>query len=112
MMSLTTQYTKEDRLIPIITMVVHFGAELWDGLVRLHEMLAVKEPEILQFVPDYRINLVSPAAMTEEEINRFHTSLREVMLFIKYSKDKKKIGELLHSNERYRAVQKAVRIWL
>jgi len=46
------------------------------------EMLAVQEPEILSLVSDYKLNLIAPEHMSDEEIDQFQTSLREVMLFI------------------------------
>lgn len=104
-------FRKEDKLLPVITLVIFFGAEEWDGPMSLHEMLSVEEKEILAFVPDYRINLISPASMAEDEIERFRTSLREVMLYIKYSKDKKKLGSLLQADEKFKSVErKAVEV--
>ena len=32
-------FYREDRLLPVITLVVYFGADPWDGPVCLHEML-------------------------------------------------------------------------
>lgn len=104
-------FRKGDKLLPVITLVIFFGAEEWDGPESLHEMLSVKEKEILAFIPDYRINLISPASMTEKEIDRFRTSLREVMLYIKYSKDKKKLGSLVLTDEKFKNVErKAVEV--
>ncbi|MBR3226765.1 MAG: hypothetical protein IKF78_15735 [Atopobiaceae bacterium] len=34
---------KEDRLLPVVTLVLHFGSERWDGPRRLHEMLMPAE---------------------------------------------------------------------
>ena len=34
-------FYKEDKLTPVITLVIHFGTELWDGPESLHEMLRV-----------------------------------------------------------------------
>ena len=99
-------FTKNDRLVPVITLVIHFGAEKWDGPLSIHEMLAAKNSSLLPFIPDYKINLISPASMSAEEINRFHSSLREVLLYIKYSKDKKKLMELVSSDEHYKALDK------
>ena len=50
-----TGFYKEDRLIPVITLVVYFGPDKWDAPVCLHEMLSVTDEEILAFVPDYCI---------------------------------------------------------
>ena len=106
-----TGFYKEDRLIPVVTLVVFFGAEEWNAPTSLHEMFRIKDERILAFTPDYKINLLAPAGMSDEEINRFVTSLREVMLYIKYSKDKKKLTDLLEKDAGFRSVQmKAARV--
>ena len=33
-------YLKEDHIRPVITLVIHFGAEEWDGPLSLHEMMS------------------------------------------------------------------------
>lgn len=53
-------FYRNDRLIPVITVVVYFGADTWIAPRSLHEMFDVKKPEILSMVPDYWINLFSP----------------------------------------------------
>lgn len=99
-------FYKEDRLIPVITLVLYFNAGEWDGPMSLHDMMAVKNPEILALVSDYRINLIAPANMSDDELNQFTTSLREVMMFIKYSGDKDRLQEILQTDERFRNVEK------
>ena len=37
----------------------------------------------------------------DEEINQFSTNLREVMLYLKYSKDKIKLSEIVSTNENF-----------
>lgn len=49
---------KEDRIHPIITMVVYYGEEPWDGPKSLHDMFVQSSEEVLKLVPDYPINLV------------------------------------------------------
>ena len=93
-------FYKEDRLTPVITLVVHFGADAWDGPLSLHEMMSVDKPEILQMVPDYRIQLIDPARMKPEDLMKFETSLREVMGYIKYSKDKEGMKTYMAGNSR------------
>lgn len=48
---------KTDRFAPVITMVVYYGENPWDGAVSLHDMLSVPE-EMMAFVNDYRVLLV------------------------------------------------------
>ena len=69
-------------------MVLHFGANEWDGPLSLHEMMAIKNENLLNFVQDYQIHLIDPAKLSKEDLEKFSTSLREVIGYIKYSKDK------------------------
>ena len=99
-------FYREDRLIPVITLVLYFAPGEWDGPMSLHEMLAVQDPEILSFVSDYKLNLIAPGQMSDAEIDQFSTSLREVMLFIKYSKDKAKLHEMVQKDDRFKNMDK------
>ena len=103
-------FFKEDHIRPIITLVIHFGAEEWDGPLSLHEMMATRDMEILSFVENYRIHLIDPAKLTEEELDKFSTSLKEVMGYIKYSKDKEKLLEFLRTDTRKTIEMNAARV--
>ena len=103
-------FFKEDHIRPIITLVIHFGAEEWDGPLSLHEMMATRDMEILSFVENYRIHLIAPAKLTEEELDKFSTSLKEVMGYIKYSKDKEKLMEFLRKDTHKTIEMNAARV--
>ena len=45
-------FRKEDKLIPVITLVVYFGSSEWDGPMTIHEMLSTQNPAILDLVQD------------------------------------------------------------
>ena len=98
-------FYKGDRLIPVITLVIHFGPEKWDAPMRLHEMMDIKDPELLDYIPDYKINLISPCSLSDEQLNQFHTSLREVLLFIKYSKDKDRLRQAITADSRFASLE-------
>lgn len=87
-------FYKTDRLIPVVTLVIYWGPDRWDGPLTLKEMYAAADDAVMQYVPDYKINLIAPEQMTDNEIKEFKTSLKEVMLYIKYSKDKNKLLEI------------------
>ncbi len=84
-------FRKEDNLTPVITLVLYFGVNKWDGAKSIHEMLDNKDPRLLRLVQDYHINLIEPASIEAEELDKFTTSLREVLGYIKYSDDKDKL---------------------
>lgn len=94
-------FYKTDRLIPVVTLVIYFGPDRWDGPLSLKEMYTAADDEIMQYVPDYKINLIAPEQMTDEEIKEFKTSLKEVMLYIKYSKDKNKLQEIAQKDPNF-----------
>lgn len=87
-------FYKTDRLIPVVTLVIYWGPDRWDGPLTLKEMYAEADDAVMQYVPDYKINLIAPEQMSDDEIKEFQTSLKEVMLYIKYSKDKNKLMEI------------------
>ena len=91
--------------------MVYFGADNWEAPRSLHEMLAVQDEKILSLVPDYRINLIAPGEMSEEELVHFTSNFREVMQFIKYSEDAEKLERLVKANAASATVdRKAVRV--
>ncbi len=81
-------FRKEDKLTPVITLVLYFGVDKWDGPRSIHEMLDTSDSRLLKYVQDYSINLIEPAGIAPTELDKFSTSLREVLGYIKYSNDK------------------------
>ena len=75
---------KGDKLIPIITAVVYFGDTPWDGPRSLHDMLDFRNDAIKSYVPDYKLNIISPADMEDEEFAKFSTDLGFAMEVIKH----------------------------
>lgn len=100
-------FWKEDRLIPSVTVMLYFSPDVWDGPLSLFDMMEVKDSRIFSFLDNYHVRLIAPAQMTDEEIMKFQSSLREVIFFIKYSKDRKNLDRILKKNEkRFRKVER------
>ena len=81
-------FRKEDRLTPVITLTLCLSAEPWEAPTSLHEMLATDDKRLLRFVPDYKLNLLTPAQIAEEDFAKFRTGLGAVMQFAKHRNDK------------------------
>ena len=94
------RFYKEDVLKPVVTLVIHFGADEWDAPLSLHEMMGTQNEKLMHYVQDYQIHLIDPAKLTEEDLKKFTSSLREVIKYIKYSKDKEKLSRILKDNSR------------
>lgn len=94
-------FMKEDRLMPVVTLTVYFGAKKWDGPMCVHEMFGEQDERVLALVPDYKINLLAPASVEENDFDKFQTTLKEVMKFIKYSEDADKLEEAVRKDEKF-----------
>ena len=103
-------FYKADKLRPVITLVLHFGADPWDVATSLHEMMDFPLEELRTFIQDYKIHLIDPAALEPDELEKFSTSLREVLGCIKYSKDKEKLSSFIRNNTRMMLEINAARV--
>lgn len=104
-------FYKDDRLVPVITLVIYLSPDEWKGPRSLREMLLTNDPRILRFVPDYPINLLCPAEKSEEELNVMQTELREIFLYLKYSRDRKRLEEIIRKYDGFRSLDlKAARL--
>ena len=72
------------------------------GPMTIHEMLNTQDPQILELVQDYKIHLVAPAGIPDDDFTKFRTDLGPVLQFIKYSDDKDKLAEATKSIDRFR----------
>ena len=88
------------------TAILLLSPDKWDGPTQLHEMLTLKDPKLLSMVENYKIHLIAPSDITEENMKKFKTNLREVLSFIKYSRDKEQIQALVKGNPRFSAIDK------
>ena len=116
-MEFLSGFLKTDKLIPVITLVVYFGVEKWDGPISLHEMLDTNNDVVLKYIQDYRINLIEPSGIKEEELELFTSDLKEVLTFIKFSKDSEKIkehymdrGKVMIDNDAIRVIETVTNI--
>ena len=95
-------FMKADHLLPVVTLVIYFASKEWDGPLSIHEMFAGQYARVLAFVPDYKINLIAPAAIEDSEFEKFQTTLKEVLSFIKYSGNADKLQEVIGIDEKFR----------
>jgi hypothetical protein len=98
-------FYKSDKLLPVITLVIYFADKEWDGPMSLHDMFERTDEHLLSLVQDYKLNLIAPAFLRDEEFDMFHSDLKEVLLFIKYAKDEK-IWDLVEKDEAFRHMDK------
>lgn len=94
---------KEDKIIPVITLVLYYGEKEWDGHLDLYGMMGLNhtelvQQEIRQVLPNYRINLVHAGNI--EKLENYKSSLQLVFGMLKYKSDKNKLREYIQENRR------------
>ncbi|MBQ6342579.1 MAG: Rpn family recombination-promoting nuclease/putative transposase [Anaerolineaceae bacterium] len=101
-----SRFAKSDKILPIITLVIYFGNKMWDGPLSIHDMFESSNETLRKFVPDYNINLICPAAMSDEDFENLHSGLRDVLKYIKYSINRKALWDMVNSDDRYKAIDR------
>ena len=91
---------EDDRLIPVITLVIYYGSDPWTGPQTLHKMLDWGNGrEILRsFVPDYSLNLIEPDKIAPEDFSKFRTELQPLLKYIKYSGDQYALKDMMNAD--------------
>lgn len=62
-------------------------------------MMELEDSTLKEFVQDYRIYLIDPYRLTEEDLEKFSSNLKGVLGYIKYSKDKKELFRFLNNSQ-------------
>ena len=79
-------FTKDDILKPVITLSIYWGAEVWDAPRSLKEMFGTLDHSILQYINDYKLNLILPNEIND--FSKFHSEFGKAMKYIAVSKNK------------------------
>lgn len=97
-------FSKDSRLYPAITLVLYYG-ESWDGPKDLYGMIDFTDlpPELISLISNYQMNLIEVRKL--EDTSVFHTDIRQVFDFIRYSEDKFKLKELTERDPYYREME-------
>ena len=89
---------KDDKLKPVITLVLNLSGKPWDSPVELHEILNVKNKKLLQYINNYRLNIVSPAEIKDDDFAKFSTSLGFALKVVKHQNDAE-LAEVIEERE-------------
>ena len=105
-------FYKTDKLIPVITLVLYFNTNAWDGPLSLFDMMDsdIQKHDYAKYIQNYHLHLIEPSKISDEDLNKFDSSLREVLGCIKYAKDKNKLADFIHNNPRMNIEVEAARV--
>ncbi|MDO5147965.1 MAG: Rpn family recombination-promoting nuclease/putative transposase [Oscillospiraceae bacterium] len=100
-----SSWKANDKLVPVVTIVINFSDKKWDAPVSIHQMLDSEDDKyqrnriIRELVPDYRFILIDPHQMSEDDFNRMHTNLKTILRAVAYASDESKSDRLTGINE-------------
>ena len=103
-------FYKTDKIVPVVTLVIYFGANEWNGPISLMDMMDTLSTEFTEYVQDYKIHLIQPFNLSDDDLQKFQSSLREVLGCIKYSQDKEKLSIFMKDNPRMNMEAMAARV--
>ncbi len=89
--------------------MIYYGNKPWDGPRSLHDMLSIPDQDFLPWIENYKINIIEPAALSDDDLLKFKSSLREVLTIAKYAADKDKMRQVLHSNKNFQRIDPLAR---
>ena len=81
--------TKEDKLKPVITLVINLSGKPWDGPRELCDLLDIKDDALRPFLNNYQLHIISPDMMDDKEFLKFSTLCGFALNVLKYRYDGK-----------------------
>ena len=103
---LSSGFTREDRLHPVITLVLYWRREPWDGAKSILEMLDLSESDknsLTVFLQDYRLNLINMYELSGLE--SCDGQLKHVLKLLQLDQDKNAIYTEVSENPEYRSLK-------
>ena len=93
------------KLKPVITLVMYWKHNKWKYATTLREMFDeavvgyLEEYGLTDYIPDYRMNIFTPEGATIDKLNCFATDLKDVIAYVKYSRDKERLKHYAEEND-------------
>lgn len=95
-------FTREDRLYPVITLVLYWSREPWDGARSIWEMLDLSEEKkaaLLPYIQEYKLNMINMYELQGTDACK--GQLKYVLRLLQLDNDKKEIYKEIRTNEEY-----------
>lgn len=94
-------FRKDSRLFPTTTFVLYYGEEEWDGARDLYGLLDFSgiPKDLKEKISNYQIHIIEVRKL--KDTSMFQTDVKRVFDFIRFSRDKQKIQELLDRDKAY-----------
>ncbi|MBD5462370.1 MAG: transposase [Lachnospiraceae bacterium] len=94
-------FRKDSRLFPTVTFVLYYGEKEWDGAKDIYGLLDFTDipKRLREKISNYQIHVIEVRKLTDT--NLFKTDVKQVFDFIRFSKDKEKLRDLMTADMSY-----------
>lgn len=94
-------FKKDSRLFPTVTFVLYYGEKEWDGAKDIYGLLDFTDipKRLREKISNYQIHVVEVRKLADTDL--FKTDVKQVFDFIRFSKDKKKLRDLMSNDLSY-----------
>lgn len=102
----SSHFTKEDKLYPVLTIVLYWSREPWDGAKSLVDMLNISAEEkraLEPFLQNYKLNLINMYDLEDHGI--CEGQLKYILRLLHLDKDKKAMYDEVKSNPGYKRLK-------
>ena len=99
--AVTKRIHDDQKLAPVITLVLYYGKDEWRRPRRLHDMLEFPEEIeecVKPLVADYPMNLIRVGGLSEEERARLKSDFRLVAEYVAREDDEEKLDQFFREN--------------
>ena len=93
---------KDDRLPPVVIMVLYLGLTPWTGAPRFQDIVDAQIPELRLFMADCPTNVVSLVDLTAEELSHLKSPLRILGELLQTHGDKAAMRRVAHEDPMFR----------
>ncbi len=94
---------REDRLVPILSLVLYWGKQEWKKPHRLKDMLQMEllSEDVEEKIVDYPVHIIEMRSIPEEALEEMDSDLKYVLGIMKYAGKGKKYQEYINEHQEY-----------
>ena len=99
---LLSGFKADERLIPVITVVINLSKEAWNGAKSLHELVYPNDDLVRRYVSNYTMNIVD--YHDYDSFEKLSTGVRKIFEVLKCSGDSKAMERLVALDSSYESM--------
>ena len=98
-------FAKDSRLHPVVTFILYYGKEDWDGVTDLHGIMDFEgiPQEMRELVQNFKTHVIEVRKLKDTSV--FRTDIRQVFDVIRYSEEPDKLKKLVTENSAYQNME-------